>query len=61
MGYKPEPLILPIHVSVETPGSTSIVFSWMRFSQCESLSPADIQHPPPQWQLSEERSYNSSM
>lgn len=49
MGYKPEPLILPIHASVETPGSARIVFSWMRFSQCESLSSEDIQHPPHQW------------
>lgn len=56
MGYKPEPLILLIHASVETPGSTRIVFSQTRLSQYESLSLEDSQHPPHQWQLSEGRS-----
>lgn len=56
MGYKPEPLILPIHASIETPGSTRIIFSRTRFSQRESLSPEDIQHLPHQWQLPEGRS-----
>lgn len=49
MGYKPQPLILPIHASVETPGSARIVFSRMGFSPSESLSSEEIQHLPHQW------------